>query len=229
MIGTDTVAARLFDRRFIELAIDLMGRLTPDDYTSFLNKYYADGLRRFGNGWHYADIVTVLLCLAETLEPRSYLEIGVRRGRSVAAVANLIPRCSLFLLDMWVPNYAGMENPGTDFVQQELMRIGHQGPVRFINGDSHDTLPALFREIPEITFDLITVDGDHSRIGAIQDLCDVLPRLNLGGAIVFDDVCHPLHPELAKVWDDLVVSNPRFSSFTYRDAGYGVGFAIRKH
>jgi hypothetical protein len=56
----------------------------------------------------------------------------------------------------------------------------------------------------------------------------VLPHLNIGGAIVFDDVSHPSHPELAQVWDDIVGSDPRFSSFTYVDAGYGVGFAIRK-
>jgi predicted O-methyltransferase YrrM len=229
MIGADTIAARLFDQRFIEAAITLMGRLTPDDYTSFLIEYYTDGLRRFGATWRYADIVTVLLCLAEIIEPKSYLEIGVRRGRSVAAVASSSPHCSLTLLDMWVQNYAGMENPGPDFVRQELTRIGHRGPLRFIDGDSHQSLPTLFREIPDATFDIITVDGDHETKGAVQDLCDVLPRLNAGGAVVFDDVCHPLHPELADVWLKLVVSDPRYSSFTYRDAGYGVGFAIRKY
>lgn len=229
MIGADTVAAQLFDRRFIESAIKLMKRLTPDDYTVFLSEYYADGLRRFGSAWRYADIVTVLLCLSEIIEPRSYLEIGVRRGRSVAAVASVSPRCALILLDMWVPNYAGMENPGADFVREELKRVGHEGTARFINGDSHETLPALFSEMPDTTFDLITVDGDHETKGAIQDLCDVLPRLNAGGAIVFDDVCHPAHPELAEVWHEVVVSDARYSSFTYSDVGYGVGFAIRKH
>ena len=229
MIGADTVVARLFERRFIESAIDLMRRLTPDDYTSFLIDYYADGLRRFGSDWRYADIVTVLLCLSEIIEPKSYLEIGVRRGRSVAAVASPCSRCSLVLLDMWVQDYAGMENPGPAFVGQELLRIGHEGSVRFIDGDSHKTLPALFREIPDATFDMITVDGDHETKGAVQDLCHVLPRLNAGGAIVFDDICHPSHPELADVWHKLVVADPRYSSFSYRDGGYGVGFAIRKY
>jgi predicted O-methyltransferase YrrM len=229
MVGADTIAARLFDRRLIESAIELMKRLTPDDYTSFLTEYYTDGLRRFGSSWRYADIVTVLLCLSETLEPSSYLEIGVRRGRSVAAVASLRPHCSLFLLDMWVENYAGMENPGADFVHSELARVGHQGTIRFVNGDSHETLPALFAQLPDATFDLITVDGDHETKGAFQDLRDVLPRLNLGGAVVFDDLCHPLHPELAEVWRELVASDQRYSSFTYHDVGYGVGFAIRKH
>lgn len=229
MVGADTVVAQLFDRRLIQKAIDLMNALTPDDYTSFLTEYYADGLRRFSSEWRYADIVTVLLCLSEIIRPRTYLEIGVRRGRSVAAVASVSPSCSLVLFDMWMQNYAGMENPGPEFVQKELARIGHNSSVKFIDGDSHATLPAFFIESPDATFDLITVDGDHSMEGAIQDLCDVLPRLNKGGAIVFDDVCHPLHPELAHVWHELVVADPRFSPFTFTDVGYGVGFAIRKY
>jgi predicted O-methyltransferase YrrM len=229
IIGADTIAARLFNEPYIAEAIALTKRLTVDEYTAFLLEFYSHGLRQLGPTWRYADIATVLLCLSETLKPRSYLEIGVRRGRSVAAVASRNNDCSLVLLDMWIEDYAGMKNPGAAFVREELVRVGHKGPVRFVNGDSHKTLPALFRENPHLTFDLITVDGDHETQGAIQDLCDVLPRLNRGGCIVFDDVCHPLHPGLADVWQDLVVKDSRFSSFTYTDAGYGVGFAIRKY
>jgi predicted O-methyltransferase YrrM len=229
MIGAETLSARLFTGSYIAAAIALMEMLTPDDYSLFLTAFYRDGLRRFGAGWRYADIVTVLLCLAEHLKPRTYLEIGVRRGRSVAAVANTCPDCSLTMLDIWVQDYAGMANPGPDFVRQELAQAGHSGPTIFINGDSHLTLPAFFAAHPEANFDMITVDGDHSLEGAAADLCQVLPRLNLGGAIVFDDICHPLHPELAGLWRDLVASDARYSSFAFSDAGYGIGFAIRKH
>ena len=148
MIGAETIAANLFDKRFIEKAIDLVKRLTPDDYTAFLIEFYADGLRRFGPSWRYADIVTVLLCLSEIIQPRTYLEIGVRRGRSAAAVASKAKHCSLVLLDMWMENYAGMENPGADFVRQELIRVGHEGPVRFIDGDSHRRYRHYFAKIP---------------------------------------------------------------------------------
>jgi predicted O-methyltransferase YrrM len=229
MAGADTVQHRLFEPRYLEKAIALMRRLVADDYTAYLVAFYEDGLHRFGQTWRYADIVTVLLCLSELLKPRRYLEIGVRRGRSVAAVASVVPDCELMMLDMWMTDYAGMENPGADFVRQELARIGHRGQAVFIDGDSHVTLPAFFGENPSATFDLITVDGDHRAEGAIADLCDVLPHLNVGGAIVFDDVCHPAHPELGKVWHDLIGTDPRFSAFTYNDAGYGVGFAIRKY
>src|SRR5260221_3967054 len=228
MIGADTIAVQLFSGGYVKRALALMRRLTPDAYTQYLSGFYREGLRRFGGDWRYADIVPVLLCLADVLKPPSCLEIGIRRGRSAAAVAWRRPDCALALFDMWVPGYAGMDNPGSSFVRGELNRVGHCGLIEFIDGDSHQTLPAFFARRPEPFFDLITVDGDHSIEGAARDLADVLPRLQGGGALVLDDVCHSAHAGLAEVWRRIVLEDPRFSAFTYRDAGYGVGFAVRK-
>lgn len=229
MIGAPAIGEQLLARGYVEDAIALLEQLTPDDYSIYLLGYYREGLRRFEDRWRYADIVTVLLCLSDVLRPSRYLEIGVRRGRSVAAVAARAPKCSLTMFDLWMPNYAGMGNPGAAFVAGELVRIGHEGDTEFVDGDSRVTLPEYFAKNREATFDLITVDGDHSEEGALFDLETVLPRLAIGGAIVFDDVCHPSHPWLADLWGRLVTSSPRFSSFTFTDSGYGVGFAIRRY
>ncbi len=229
MAGADTLGAKVSRAETILQALVLMQRLSPDAYTTYLKDFYSHGLERFESHWRYADIVTVLLCLADALQPRNYLEVGVRRGRSAAAVASKAPSCAMALFDMWQPDYAGMENPGPAFVTSELKSIGYQGQASFIDGNSHQTLPRFFAQNPNVMFDLITVDGDHSELGAAQDMCDVLPRLAVGGALVFDDISHPLHPELNGVWQTLVVSDDRFSAFSYREAGYGVGFAIRKY
>lgn len=228
MVGADTLGERLSKGPYLDEALALMERLTPDDYTTYLRGFYRTGKERFGADWRYSDIVTVLLCLSETLKPRSYLEIGVRRGRSACAVASKSPYAAMFLFDMWMANYAGMDNPGPDFVKQELKTVGHRGAATFIDGDSHKTLPMFFAKNTDAVFDMITVDGDHSEIGAAQDLCDILPRLAVGGAVIFDDISHPAHPELNRVWTALVADDERFSTFSYREAGYGVGFAIRK-
>ena len=82
---------------------------------------------------------------------------------------------------------------------------------------------------PTARFDVITIDGDHSELGAAQDMCDTLPRLAVGGAVVFDDIAHPKHPELNRVWRELVENDDRFSCWSYRDSGYGVGCAVRKY
>ncbi|MEX2644202.1 MAG: class I SAM-dependent methyltransferase [Acetobacterales bacterium] len=228
LAGAETVARRLTkDAGYIRRALALYETLIPDDYTRYLAAYYRDGLERFGDDWVYADIVTVLLCLAETIRPRRYLEIGVRRGRSACAVAAAAPTAELALFDMWVAGYAGMDNPGPALVRSELAKVGHRGAVRFIDGDSRITLPEHFAQDGAPTYDLITVDGDHSDEGAARDLCAVLPHLSVGGAVVFDDIAHPAHPGLAAVWHGLVAGDRRFSSWEFRDAGYGVGFAVR--
>jgi predicted O-methyltransferase YrrM len=228
MVGAGAVGQMATGLATVTEAGMLLARLTEDDYSAYLQTFYLEGMRRFGPDWRYADIVTVLLSLARVLTPRRYLEIGVRRGRSVCAVASRAPAAELVLCDMWFENYAGMPNPGVEFVESELTRVGHIGRRKFINGDSHQTLPKYFADHPDAQFDLITIDGDHSPEGAAQDIIDVLPHLAVGGAIVFDDVCHPLHPELRELWDGLVGTDRRFSSWIYDEAGYGVAFAIRR-
>jgi predicted O-methyltransferase YrrM len=228
MVGAGSLARNILTRRYVELARDLLQRLTPDDYGQYMIQFYEDGVKRLGDAWRYADIVTVLLGLTEMLKPRRYLEIGVRRGRSACAVASMAPSCDFALFDMWIQDYAGMENPGPEFVRAELAKVNYQGRCEIVDGDSHRTLPRYFAANLEAAFDLITVDGDHTDNGASQDLCDVLPRLTVGGAIVFDDVSHPKHPGLRAVWRRLVAEDPRFSSWSFDEVGYGVAFAVRK-
>ncbi|MGR0185156.1 class I SAM-dependent methyltransferase [Azospirillum aestuarii] len=227
--GAGTVGKRLIDGPYVEEAMALIKRLEPDSYSEFLVDFLTQGRRRFGSNWMYADIVTVLLGLCDILQPATYLEIGVRRGRSLCAVAAKHPECRLIGFDLWVDGYAGMPNPGPDFVRAELRKVGHTGTVDLIDGDSHRTVAAYLSERPELTLDLITVDGDHSVEGAFADLCDTVPRLAVGGALVLDDIAHPDLPDLRTLWNDVIVSDPRFSTWGYTEVGYGVGFALRRY
>jgi len=201
--------------------------LATDEYVAYLDVWYKECLSRFGKHWFYLDIVNVLFAASKTLAPRNYLEIGVRRGRSVCTVARGNPSVNIFAFDMWQVNYAGMENPGPDFVSAELKKHGHTGRLSFVNGNSHETLPQFFRQNPGLELDMITVDGDHSEQGALQDLEDVIPHLAIGGVLVFDDIAHPAHPFLLKVWKTAIGRHPELSSFEFVESGYGVAFAIR--
>ena len=228
MIGSQAISRIAVSPGTLSNARKLLQSLSQDEYSNYVMSYYDEGIKRFAGQWFFADIVTTLLAISEVLRPKRYLEIGVRRGRSVCAVASSAPACSMFLFDIWIQDYAGMDNPGPDFVLSELAKVGHNGECYFVDGNSHETLPRFFHENPGISFDLITVDGDHTLQGAAQDLLDVLPHLSVGGAVVFDDICHPDHPGLNDVWSEMVCQDSRFSSFTYDDAGFGVGFALRK-
>lgn len=228
MVAADYMSRHIVSETRLAEAVSLMERIDPDAYTDYLKGFYREGLARFGKDWPYADIVTTLMGLSGILKPLNYLEIGVRRGRSVCAVASSTPDVDLYMFDMWISNYAGMDNPGRSLVDAELDKFNHSGKRCYVNGNSHETVAPFLAEHPDLWFDIITVDGDHSTYGAIDDLCDVLPRLKVGGAIVFDDICHPAHPGLKDVWQRLLVDDGRFSTASFNEIGYGVGFAIRK-
>lgn len=228
LLNPSTLAETAMSRGNWEQILEFHGSLATDDYVRYVDGFYRDCLARFGAHWRYLDIVNVLFASARLVRPKSYLEIGVRRGRSVCTVARGCPSVDVYAFDMWMPGYAGMENPGPDFVRSELGRNGHRGSVEFINGDSHATLPRFFREHPSLRLDLITVDGDHTETGAAQDLDDVIPRLAPGGVLVMDDIAHPAHPYLLKVWRDALARHPGLVSREFVEQGYGVAFAIKK-
>lgn len=143
-------------------------------------------------------------------------------------VAATCPECEIVGFDLWTSDYAGMPSPGPDFVRGEMKKLGYAGDLTFIGGDSHDTVPRFLDVHPAKFFDLITVDGDHSEEGAEDDLRNVLPRVKVGGVLVFDDISHPAHPYLADVWQRVVVVDPRFATWQFTELGYGVAFAIRR-
>lgn len=227
LAGASTVAASLYDMSVYAGVHDTLKRLEEDDYAVFLRRFLRRGMASFGAHWRYADICTVLYTLSRLLRVESYLEIGVRRGRSLAMVLDQSPAAEAVGFDLWMQDYAGMENPGPEHVQREMLRLGHTGRLSFVSGDSAQTVPAYFAQNPGATFDLITVDGDHSPEGAMRDLVTVLPRLRVGGALVFDDIAHPELGYLHDIWRRAVQSQPNMSCHAFTEVGYGVAFAVR--
>lgn len=143
-------------------------------------------------------------------------------------VAAAHPSVNIVGFDMWQQDYAGMANPGAGFVASEMAAIGHTGTLELVSGDSHQTVPAYLLSHPGLEFDLITVDGDHSDEGALADLETVIPRLGLGGMLVFDDVAHPTHPNLLQVWRKAIQTAPfQIKTSEFTSLGYGVALGIR--
>lgn len=220
-----TLAAAATSQEAVYFVADLIDRLTPSDEIAGQQAFYRLAQAQFGQYLRFADLTTALWAAATLIRPTTYLEIGVRRGRSSCVVGATSPDCAIIGFDLWVDGYAGVSNPGPDFVRSELRASGHRGDVELVSGDSRETVPRYVQEHPDLFFDLITVDGDHTTLGAAADLANVLPRLRVGGIIVFDDIVRVL--ALGRVWNRLVQRDSRYVTWEFTDGGDGFAAAIR--
>ncbi len=220
-----TLAAASLSEEAISFMEGLIGRMTRSDELAGQQAWYKLARAQFGKHLRFADLTTALWAASTLIRPSAYLEIGVRTGRSACVIAATNPECAILGFDLWLEDYAGVPNPGPDFVRSELATIGHSGSVELLSGDSRETVPAYLAEHPDAFFDVITVDGDHTVLGAANDLANVLPRLKVGGILLFDDIVRA--PALRSVWERLVVRDSRYVTWEYTDAGDGVAAAIR--
>lgn len=100
------------------------------------------------------------------LHARSYLEIGVQEGNSVAEVVRRNRRIDVTLCDTWGAEHGGTRRGSHEHVDRRLSELKHHGSRRYLDGRSEDQLPLLVGQ----TFDVVHVDGDHSLDGALTDL-----------------------------------------------------------
>ncbi|MGK7900468.1 MAG: class I SAM-dependent methyltransferase, partial [Hormoscilla sp.] len=200
----------------------IIDRLTPD-YWLLRNDLtpYAEAAQAESN---WFDLISFLNWYAHNFKPRNYLEVGVRRGRSLAQVLVESPETKAYGFDMWIENYAGVENPGSEFVVSELKKLGVNNLPTLIQGNSHETLPSFFAnpENPQ-ELDLINIDGDHSYVGAKMDLDIAFAHLAPGGAVVFDDIRHHAHPELGGLWNEY---KSKYKDYIFIEDSYGTGTGV---
>jgi predicted O-methyltransferase YrrM len=177
----------------------------------------------------YTSVRTVLGAFAEIARPKTYLEIGTRRGHSLCVVVNCVPEpLDIYSFDLWIHDYAGEANPGPDLIKKELEKFNFKGNAHFFVGDSKKIIPAFFQNpLYPKEIDLIFVDGDHSDDGARTDLLNVVDHLSVGGLLVFDDITHPLHSTLYGVWHNLMDNRPNFELRESTKHEYGWAIALR--
>lgn len=230
-INLDSVVALAMEVETKRALIDVLEKLDPDPYVARMLDGYRRAIDRFGKHWKYVDLWSMLHAYAVLVGPERYLEIGTRRGHSLAAVCAgclTTGRIDLDVVscDLWIKNYAGTDNPGPQYVASQMKKLGHTRTIRFLSGSTRETLPELFSD-PSEWFDLATVDGDHSRDGARSDLEHVVPRINKGGMIAFDDISHPQHKYLGEVWDVVMRFHREFETYTNPRNHTGIAAAIR--
>jgi predicted O-methyltransferase YrrM len=198
-----------------------------EPYVKFVRKFYKTISLKHKNHSNYVDMIKVLHVISKLIKPENYLEIGVRRGRSISIVAQNSPFCELYAFDMWIKNYTGVENPGPIIVKKELKKVKHKGKIHFFNGNSRKTIPEFKLKNPNVFFDLICVDGDHSFYGATVDLRNIIEMLKIGGYLIFDDTNSFEHPFLKNIWKNTFKNRDDFITKEFNELGLGVSIATR--
>jgi predicted O-methyltransferase YrrM len=137
-------------------------------------------------------------CAAE--HPQRYLEIGTRDGGSLEVVLQNSPSLvHVVCSDTWGGDWGGTARGSHDHIERLLQLHLYTGSVRFLDGDSRQTIPTLREE-----FDLVLVDGDHSEEGGAADLENVWPLVAPNGCLAFHDITHPKHLYLQRVFGGFV-------------------------
>lgn len=179
-----TVFERSFDRA--DYARSILSKMEPDPHIPAILELFD---KRTVNIW------LVLPYLAQKLTVKRYLEIGVRRGFSMALVGGVAPTATLYGFDMWIRNYGRANNPGPELVRSEVAKSGHRGEIVFVEGDTALTLPKFK---PGFSFPLILVDGSHTEAEVYHDLVYCLKHLAPDGVLVLDDL---QDKEVYRAWE----------------------------
>ena len=138
---------------------------------------------------------------ASALRPRRVLEIGSRRGYSLAAM--------LLACDE-IQEVVAFDNESYGVTVAELRanvaRLKHRASVTAFAMDTQriDRLPV------DGVFDLIHVDGDHSEQGALHDLRLVANQLGPRGLMVVDDII--FYPSVMTAVARFLAENPNWSA-----------------
>lgn len=223
------LAAALDDRDIFNATGRTMRKLTP---SPLLRKWRAWHVRHWRKRTMQLDLRMAILAATLVIRPTNYLEIGVRRGWTMAQ-ALAWPHTRAWGVDPWQTNYADEPNPGADFIRAEMERVrpGANDRMTLITGYSQAVLPGLLKGIArrKAWIDLALIDGDHEAEACWQDCRHVFPHIRVGGAVIIDDlVPEPSEYPLLHIWERVKQTYGHKAVFIERfDAETPLGIAIR--
>jgi predicted O-methyltransferase YrrM len=135
----------------------------------------------------------------KSLNPRSYLEIGIGNGGSWMT-------CSYFLRNTLERSNAVDNLSYYQSINQKIEEIQHVESflrlsikdVSFFNSNSENFLDNHTEK-----YDVIFIDGDHGYDGVKNDFLKCLKNINQGGVMIFHDISSVGAPGVVQLWKEI--------------------------
>lgn len=137
----------------------------------------------------------------------TYLEIGAFAGGSASLVASHLNVKKVISVDLGQPI-----NPSIPIKNVNTFKNANC-EYTYIQGNSQDqnTIDKVLNSVDEV--DILFIDGDHSKIGAIRDFKNYSSLVKKGGYILFDDYMDSQFSPQVKIAVDELVNNGSFNEF----------------
>lgn len=150
--------------------------------------------------------VVILNILTKLTDIKTYLEIGVHNGTSMAyAISNnLNMKCiGVDLFEDTINRYAH-DNLQYERTANNILNINKSNTLSLIKGNSflEETIQKVDSILNKDQVDLFFIDGDHSYKGIKNDFNNYEKFVKTGGLIVIDDF-NPKYPGIIKFCNEL--------------------------
>ena len=175
-------------------------------------------------GSQFVDYYHLLWQIGSQLEINNILEIGCRTGISLcqlfSSMRSVVGK-KIYLFDVFNDGYLSPE-----LVKMNLKALNLPTEnVEFKIGDSRETIPKFVMST-DLRFQYVLVDGCHERDVAIQDLNNIVPLLDQGGILFFDDLTED-GCNLFPVWQEFKKQHPEEFLFLENTDGKGIGIGVK--
>ena len=174
---------------------------------------------------YFFETYNVIVWAGMRLRPKRILEIGTRNGGSLVQLLSMYHRFDdvcVVCFDLW------KEIGGPRAVRRNLRRLNIPAHiVKFISGDSRQTVPAFKAKHPGAAFDYILIDGGHTPEIATADLHNVVDLAAPSCILMFDDI-GPESYKLIGVWREFQEKHRQDFDWYEKQWRKGVAWAIRK-
>ena len=134
------------------------------------------------------------------------LEIGPWDGGVFRGILKNVDKSKwpklIAMVDSWIGKFFGIIHIDYSHIDKIAEEGGYDGKLDKYQGNSHEILPSLNKKGKK--YDLVLVDGDHSKIGQEFDVWDGWKLVAKGGLLLIDDAHLPgygyIHDIIMNFW-----------------------------